>query len=45
MRHGGAAWFGGVLADGLLACSKNPSDLDRGGWWAVLGTFEGELRM
>jgi para-aminobenzoate synthetase component 1 len=39
------AWFGGVLADRLTACSDDPADLDRGGWWAVIITFEGAVRL
>ena len=41
----GAAWFGGVLADGLLEASSDPARLDTGGWWAVLVTFEGAVRL
>jgi para-aminobenzoate synthetase component 1 len=41
----GAAWFGGLLAEGVTGSSRDPADLDRGGWWAVLATFEGELSM
>ena len=39
------AWFGGVLADRYLGFSTDPADLDRGGWWAIVVTFEGALRL
>ena len=39
------AWFGGVLADDLLDASDDLAVLDRGGWWAVVLTFEGEVRL
>ena len=39
----GAAWFDGLLAEGVLEVSADPTDLDRGGWWAVVATFEGRL--
>lgn len=45
MHPRGAAWFGGLLADRLSVCSQDPTDLDRGGWWAVLATFEGRLQL
>ena len=38
------AWFGGRLATGLQQVTDDPADLDRGGWWAVVQTFEGEFR-
>jgi para-aminobenzoate synthetase component 1 len=41
----GAAWFGGVLAEGVREVSTDPAELDRGGWWAVVASFEGELSM
>jgi len=51
-RPGGAggpgrarAWFGGFLADRLEAVSADLADLDRGGWWAVVLTFEGDVRL
>jgi para-aminobenzoate synthetase component I len=37
------AWFGGLLATGLAEVSHDPAALDRGGWWAVALTYEGEL--
>ena len=43
--EGGAAWFGGRLACGVVATSDDPAVLDRGGWWAVVITFEGEVRL
>jgi para-aminobenzoate synthetase component 1 len=39
-----AAWFDGVLATDLVQTSGDPADLDDGGWWAVLVTFEGQFR-
>jgi len=39
------AWFGGVLADDLLDASDDLAVLDRGGWWAVVLTFESEVRL
>ena len=39
------AWFGGLLAEGHLTTSDDPADLDRGGWWAVVVTFEGDVRL
>jgi len=41
----GAAWFGGRLARGVVETSADPAVLDRGGWWAVVITFEGEVRL
>jgi para-aminobenzoate synthetase component I len=40
-----AVWFAGWHADRLIEASDDPDDLDRGGWWAVVMTFEGALRM
>jgi para-aminobenzoate synthetase component 1 len=40
-----AVWFAGQYADRLIEASQDPADLDRGGWWAVVMTFEGALRM
>ncbi len=37
------AWFDGLLATGLAEVSGDPAVLDRGGWWAVAVTFEGEV--
>ena len=40
------AWLGGRLATELLDVVDlrcDPGVLDRGGWWAVLATFEGQL--
>ncbi|MCX6438329.1 MAG: chorismate-binding protein [Actinobacteria bacterium] len=36
-------WMNGRLATGLEEISKDPNDLDRGGFWAVSTTFEGEF--
>lgn len=44
-RRGGRAWFGGVLATGLVEASDDPRVLDRGGWWAVVVSFEGAVRL
>ncbi|AZI57626.1 anthranilate synthase component I family protein [Nakamurella antarctica] len=41
------AYFDGLLATDLVDSvdlQKNPQALERGGWWAVAATFEGELR-
>lgn len=35
------AYFDGLLATGLAEVSHDPAALDRPGWWAVVGTFEG----
>ena len=35
------AYFDGMLATGLEEVADDPSVLDRPGWWAVVGTFEG----
>jgi len=34
-----------VLADGLVEVSDDPAVLDSGGWWAVVITFEGGVRL
>jgi para-aminobenzoate synthetase component I len=36
------AYFSGLLATGLEEVAHSPESLDRPGWWAVVGTFEGE---
>jgi para-aminobenzoate synthetase component 1 len=41
----GMAWFDGLLADRLAETSDDPRVLDRGGWWAVVLTFEGTARL
>ena len=41
----GRAWFAGVLAEGLVEASTDVRRLDAGGWWAVVATFEGRLRL
>jgi para-aminobenzoate synthetase component 1 len=41
----GSAWFGGLRARGLVDASDDVAALDQGGWWAVVVTFEGELRL
>ncbi len=41
----GSAWFGGVLATGVVEVSHDVAVLDGGGWWAVVITFEGEVRL
>jgi para-aminobenzoate synthetase component 1 len=38
-----AAWFGGTLGLGLAEVAHDASALDRGGWWAVVVTYEGRL--
>ncbi|NTW39376.1 MAG: chorismate-binding protein [Cellulomonadaceae bacterium] len=48
-QHGapGRAWFAGVRAKGVLECVDLANDagaLDAGGFWAVVGDFEGRLR-
>jgi len=40
----GAAWFGGLLATDVAEASVDPAVLDRGGWWAVVATFEEQYR-
>ncbi|HEX2806382.1 MAG TPA: anthranilate synthase component I family protein [Kineosporiaceae bacterium] len=44
-RLPGAAWFSGVLADRLVEVSDDLAVLDRRGWWAVVITFEGVVRL
>ena len=39
------AWLGGMLAEGLVEATDDPSALGTGGWWAVVVTFEGEYRL
>ena len=45
----GTAWFavpaGGVLADDVVEVSDDLAVLDRGGWWAVMVTFDGQVRL
>jgi para-aminobenzoate synthetase component 1 len=41
----GRAWFDGILAEEVTERSGDPSVLDRGGWWAVVITFEGDVRL
>ena len=41
----GAAWFGGVLAEGVTQVADDPGVRDGGGWWAVVATFEGRLSL
>lgn len=36
------AYFSGLLATGLEEVAHSPAALDRPGWWAVVGTFEGQ---
>lgn len=46
MTGGPWAHFGGALATGLIDVvdlAADPAALDRGGWWAVLATFEGGI--
>jgi para-aminobenzoate synthetase component I len=38
-----AAYLGGRLATGLRDVTSDPAALDRGGFWAVVGTFEGKF--
>jgi len=45
MRAPGSAWFGGRLARGVVEASDDPAVLDGGGWWAVVITFEGAVRL
>jgi para-aminobenzoate synthetase component 1 len=41
--HGEAIFHArGILASDLLEVSHDPGDLDRPGFWAIVGTFEGE---
>ena len=44
MTEAAAAWFGGRLATGLVEVTDDPTALDRGGWWAVVHSFEGAFR-
>ena len=37
------ARFGDVVATDLQEVSHDPAALDRGGWWAVVHTYEGHL--
>lgn len=37
------AIFGDVVATDVLRFTRNPTDLDSGGWWAVTQTFEGDF--
>lgn len=37
------AKFGDVVATDLVQVTHNPDDLEKGGWWAVVQTFEGEF--
>ncbi|SEE04815.1 chorismate-binding protein [Ruania alba] len=42
----GRAWFRGVHADGVAEyanLSREPDALARGGWWAVVAEFEGDV--
>lgn len=39
------AWFSGLCADGYLGSTDDLAQLDRGGWWAVVVTFEGAVRL
>jgi para-aminobenzoate synthetase component 1 len=41
----GRAWFDGLLADRLADAADDPAVLDGGGWWAVVITFEGDVRL
>jgi para-aminobenzoate synthetase component 1 len=41
----GMAWFDGLLADRLAESSDDPRRLEHGGWWAVVLTFEGGVRL
>jgi para-aminobenzoate synthetase component I len=43
--HGGRAWFAGILAEGLAEATTDPRRLDEGGWWVVVVTFEGAVRL
>ena len=42
---GGRAWFAGHLAGEVVEAGDDPAMLDAGGWWAVMITFEGEVRL
>ena len=37
-------WMDGIHATGLIKISKNPKVLDKGGFWVVFITFEGEMK-
>lgn len=37
------ARFGNLVATDLVAVTHNPADMDTGGWWAVVQTFEGDF--
>jgi para-aminobenzoate synthetase component 1 len=39
--HPPYAYFSGLLATGLQEVSDDPAALDRPGWWAVVGSYEG----
>jgi para-aminobenzoate synthetase component 1 len=41
----GQAWFAGTLAREVVEVATDPAVLDRGGWWAVVITFEGVVRL
>jgi para-aminobenzoate synthetase component I len=40
-----AVWVDGYLASGLLEIAHDPRVLERGGWWAVVGEFEGRWHL
>jgi para-aminobenzoate synthetase component 1 len=40
-----AVWVDGYLATGLLETSTDLASLDRPGWWAVVGEFEGRWHL
>ncbi|WP_019634120.1 chorismate-binding protein [Actinomadura atramentaria] len=40
---GGFAHVGGMLATDPVEVSHDPAVLDRGGWWAVVATYEGAV--
>jgi para-aminobenzoate synthetase component 1 len=44
-EHPGSAWFGGLLAQGVVDFSRDVAALDGGGWWAVVVSFEGEAAL
>ena len=41
----GRAWFAGTVANRVVETSEDPAVLERGGWWAVVVTFEGRVRL
>ena len=41
MPHPPYAYFSGLLATGLQEVSDDPAALNRPGWWAVVGSYEG----